>query len=73
MKTRIFFIIALLCAVAQGAWAQTDQETPLTLEARTAGTISLNYPKSGMQYSVNGGNKTAITTQDYCPKIAKVK
>jgi len=28
--------LVLLCTVAQGAWAQTDQETPLTMEAKTA-------------------------------------
>ena len=36
--------------------------TPLTLEALTAGTIKVNQPKSGMQYSLNGGTKTAVTT-----------
>ena len=35
--------------------------TPLTLEAITAGTIIVKSPKSGMQYSLNGGDKTAVT------------
>jgi hypothetical protein len=61
---KVLFLFALLCMVVQGAWAQTDRETPLTLEAKTAGMIVINYPKSGMQYSVNGGEKTAVST-DY--------
>ena len=64
MKQKFLFLFALLCAIVQGAWAQTDRETPLTLEAKTAGMIVINYPKSGMQYSVNGGEKTAVST-DY--------
>ena len=36
--------------------------TPLTLEAITAGTITVDSPKSGMQYSLNGGaTKTAVS------------
>ena len=36
--------------------------TPLTMEATTAGTIVVNNPKSGMQYSLDGGTtKTAMT------------
>ena len=38
------------------------KETPLTLEAKTAGTIVVSSPKSGMQYSKNGGAKTAVTS-----------
>ena len=34
--------------------------TPLTLEALTAGTIIVTSPKAGMQYSLNGGAKTAV-------------
>lgn len=34
--------------------------TPLTLEAITAGTIIVTSPKTGMQYSLNGGAKTAV-------------
>ena len=34
---------------------------PLTLEAITAGTIVVNSPKAGMQYSLNGGDKTAVS------------
>lgn len=36
--------------------------TPLTLEAITAGTIEVTSPQLGMQYSLNGGAKTAVTT-----------
>ncbi len=35
---------------------------PLTLEAKTAGTIIVAAPKAGMQYSKNGGDKAAVTT-----------
>ena len=35
---------------------------PLTLEAIADGEITVSNPKSGMQYSVNGGAKTAVTT-----------
>lgn len=34
--------------------------TPLTVEAITAGTIIVTSPKTGMQYSLNGGAKTAV-------------
>ena len=36
--------------------------TPLTVEAITAGTIKVAGPKAGMQYSLNGGAKTAVPT-----------
>ena len=36
--------------------------TPLTVETITAGTIMVESPQSGMQYSLNGGAKTAVTT-----------
>ena len=38
-----------------------DLSTPLTIEALTAGTIKVAAPQAGMQYSLNGGDKTAIT------------
>ena len=34
--------------------------TPLTLEAITAGTITVDTPQPGMKYSLNGGAKTAV-------------
>ena len=37
---------------------------PLTIEAITAGSITVSDPKEGMQYSLNGGAKTAVTTGD---------
>ena len=40
-----------------------DKPIPLTLEALTAGTIVVSSPKSGMQYSLNGGEKTAVTSE----------
>ena len=33
---------------------------PLTLEVTTAGTIIVDYPRSGMQYSLNGGARTDV-------------
>ena len=36
--------------------------TPLTVEALTDGTITVSDPKAGMQYSLNGTAKTAVTT-----------
>lgn len=36
--------------------------TPLTLEATGDGTIVVNSPQDGMQYSLNGGAKTAVTS-----------
>lgn len=40
----------------------TMKATPLTLEAITAGTIVVKYPQAGMQFSLNGGAKQAVTT-----------
>ena len=42
-------------------WRMTNV-TPLTMEALTAGTIVVNNPRSGMQYSKNSGAKTAVTS-----------
>ena len=36
------------------------QATPLSLEAKTSGTIKVTRPKSGMQYTKNGSVKTAV-------------
>ena len=59
-KTRLLSILALLLVAATGAWAQVG--TPLTLEAKTAGTIQVIDPQNGMKYSKNGGAKTVMTT-----------
>ena len=48
--------------VGGGSVAPTALATPLTLEAITAGTIVVKNPQAGMQYSLNGGAKTAVTT-----------
>ena len=42
-------------------WTLVTPPTPLTIEALTAGTIVVQQPKSGMQYTLNGGPKTAMT------------
>lgn len=62
MKQKLLSILALLLMTATGAWAQDDmKKTPLTLEAKTAGTIVVLEPQSGMQYSKNYGAKTELT------------
>ena len=35
---------------------------PFTIEAKTAGTIKIANPKSGMKYTKNGDDKTAVTS-----------
>ncbi len=40
----------------------TPAHTPLTLEALTDGTVKVQSPKSGMQYTLNGGAKTPVTS-----------
>lgn len=40
---------------------QEPNEIPLTIEALTAGIVMVQQPKSGMQYTLNGGPKTAMT------------
>ena len=63
MKQKVLSMLALLLMAATGTWAQADMlETPLTLEATTVGTIVVSSPQSGMQYSKNGGAKTAVTS-----------
>ena len=42
-------------------WTLVTPPTPLTIEALTAGTIVVGDPQSGMQYTLNGGPKTAMT------------
>jgi len=46
------------------SWRMTENPyaLPLTLEALTDGTIVVDKPRSGMKYSVNGGAKTAVTS-----------
>jgi len=44
------------------SWRMTNMNTvPLTMEALSAGTIVVNNPRSGMQYSKNGGDKTTMS------------
>lgn len=47
-------------AVKKEAEPAVTLATPLTMEALTAGTIVVNNPKSGMNYSKNGGAKTPV-------------
>ena len=43
------------------------RSTPLTVEALTAGIVTVNSPNSGMQYSLNGGAKTAMSGKTEIP------
>ena len=46
--------------------ATTDAaKTPLTMEATSAGTIVVEKPRSGMQYSLNGGAKQTMSGDTY--------
>ena len=40
---------------------ELSSSTPLTLEALSSGSIVVNQPQSGMQYSKNGGTKTTMS------------
>lgn len=46
--------------------------TPLTMQALSSGTIVVKSPKDGMQYSVNGGAKTPISSTEN-PKTINVE
>ena len=48
--------------IINGGGNTAPQGTPLTLEAKTAGTIVVKNPQTGMKYSLNGGAKTAVTS-----------
>lgn len=71
MRKKLLSFFALLLLAVTGAWADASMlETPLTLEAKTAGTIVVQSPKSGMQYTLNGGAKTAMTGDEYSITVA---
>ena len=63
MKEKLLSLFALLLMIVTGAWAEDMKTVPLTLEAKTAGTIVVSSPKVGMQYSLNGGGKAAVTSE----------
>jgi len=44
--------------------------TPMTIEAITAGTIIVKTPKEGMQYSLNGGAKTTMSSANTTIDVA---
>jgi hypothetical protein len=48
--------------VYNAARTAIGKKTPLTIEAITGGTIKVNSPREGMQYRLNGGTKTAVTS-----------
>ena len=59
----LVLVLGLMPGISIPAYADgTDVETPLTLEAITAGTIVVKNPKIGMQYALNGGEKTKVTS-----------
>ena len=51
------------CEDILGHWEKpvSPRQRPLTLEAKTAGTIKVIYPQAGMKYSLNGQAKEAFT------------
>ena len=51
----------------------SDLARPLTFEAKTEGTIVIENPKSGMQYSLNGGAKTQVPASIDVDKDDKVQ
>ena len=61
--TLLLTMLMLMILLQTSAMAAnpSDLETPLTLEAITDGTIVVSNPKRGMQYSLNGGAKTAVS------------
>ena len=50
--------------------AVDPKAVPLTIEAITAGNISVSSPKEGMQYSLNGGAKTTMTANPTTIEVA---
>lgn len=55
-------VVGLLPGTVPEALADaTDAGTPLTLEAKTAGTIVVEKPKAGMQYKLKDNTKQAVT------------
>ena len=69
MKQTILTILLALCVFA-GTSTTAHAETvinsiPLTLEAIADGTITVSHPQTGMQYSVNGGDKVRATTYQF--------
>ena len=43
-------------------FVKSELEIPLTMQALTDGTIVVNNPQGGMQYSLNGGDKTMMSS-----------
>ena len=61
VKTGVTFEDNLYYAINVKMTNTTNYLTvPLTFEAKTAGTIAISSPKSGMKYTLNGGAKTAV-------------
>ena len=54
--------LAALGEAASGS--ESDIDTPLTLEAKTDGTIVVKHPMVGMQYSINGARTVVQSTDD---------
>ena len=61
MKEKLLSLFALLLMAVTCAWAMDMKPVPLTLEAKTAGTIVVSDRAYGMRYSLNGGAKTMVT------------
>ena len=65
-------MLVLLAAVVTGAVAQTDLETPLTLEAITNVTITITNPQEGMKYSKNDSTTKSEVTAEIKVKAGDV-
>ena len=46
--------------VKVGKYNPDPKAVPLTFEVLTNGTIKVSFPRNGMKYSLNGGEKTAV-------------
>lgn len=53
MRKKLFNLFALLLMAVTVAWAEDMKTVPLTLEAKTAGTIVVSNPQIGMKYKKN--------------------
>ena len=63
MKEKLLSLFALLLMAVTCAWAMDMKPVPLTLEAKTAGTIVILNRASRMRYSLNGGPKTQMPNE----------
>ena len=70
MKEKLLSLFALLLMIVTGAWAEDMKTVPLTLEAKTTGTIVVSSPKTGMKYSLDGGETKNDVTAPFSIEVA---